>query len=95
MSPHQLLTGDLKKFVCNGVKVGFGVVETTSPEACISRKAALLGELPHVKQEREFDVLFFAIVDIVQMRSQILLCGPRCCHSLATAAPNNAHPSSQ
>ena len=31
MSPHQLLVGDLKKFVCNGVQMGVGVVETTSP----------------------------------------------------------------
>jgi manganese-dependent inorganic pyrophosphatase len=74
---HQLLTGDLKKFVCNGVKVGFGVVETTDPEAVLARQSDLLSELPHVKKEKDFDVLFFAIVDIVNMKSNVLLCGPR------------------
>jgi inorganic pyrophosphatase/exopolyphosphatase len=75
MSEHQLVTGDLKKFVCNGVKVGFGVVETTNPGSVKARAAGLLREIPYVKQEREFDVLFFAIVDIVNMRSDMLLAG--------------------
>jgi len=77
MSEHQLINGDLKKFAVNGIKMGFGVVETTNPEALEGRIPELLKELPFVKQEQGFDILFFAIVDIVGMRSDMLLCGPR------------------
>lgn len=77
MSDNQLITGDLKKFACNGVKVGFGVVETTNPDSVVCRAPALLTEMPFVKDEMGFDVLFVAIVDIVNMRSDMLICGAR------------------
>lgn len=77
MSEHALIIGDLKKFVCSGHKVGFGVVETTDADSVIKRKQALLDEIPHVKKERGFDVLFFGIVDIVNMCSKLLVVGPR------------------
>ena len=46
-------------------------------ESVKARVGDLLAELVHVKKERGFDVLFFAIVDIVRMRSDMLLVGPR------------------
>merc|ERR1712224_547838 len=54
MSEPQLIRGDLKKFVCNGIKVGFGVVEPTCPESVKQRASKLLQEMPFVKKEKEF-----------------------------------------
>lgn len=68
MSDHAILTGDLKKFVASGVKVGFGTVETADPDTVKERKESLLNEMAYVKAERGFDVFFFTIVDMVNTR---------------------------
>jgi len=45
------------------------VVETTNPDSVKERAVGLLKEMPFVKAERGFDVMFFAIVDIVNMKA--------------------------
>jgi len=77
MSDNALIEGDLKKFSVADVKVGFGTYETASPEELYPRIPDLVKEIQYVKQERDFDVCFFSIVDIVNMCSKMLIVGPR------------------
>ena len=55
-------------------KVGFAVVETTDDAVIMDRKAELLPELLAVKSEKGLDFLFLAVVNIVVMQSNLLMC---------------------
>ena len=79
LSATQLCSGDCKVFKLAGpggkvFKVGFAVVETTDDAVIMDRKAELLPELLMSKKEKELDFLFLAVVNIVVMRSNLLLC---------------------
>ena len=80
LSPNQLVNGDQKVFkLRNDVsgkefKVGFAVVETTDDAVIMDRKEELLPELLAVKSEKGLDFLFLAVVNIVLMRSNLLMC---------------------
>ena len=39
----------------------------------------LLAEMPAVKKEKKLEMLFLAVVNIVELRSQLILCGPGEC----------------
>jgi manganese-dependent inorganic pyrophosphatase len=81
LSPTQLVCGDQKVFKLKSeaasaeYKLGFAVVETTDDAVILDRSAELLLELTAVKTDRALDFLFFAVVNIVEMRSNLLLCG--------------------
>ena len=79
LSAHQLVCGDQKAFSLTGAdrgyKIGFAVVETTDDEVIMVRKSELLPELRIVKAERKLDLIFLAIVNIVDMRSHLFLAG--------------------
>jgi inorganic pyrophosphatase/exopolyphosphatase len=79
LSATQLCSGDCKVFKLAGpggkvYKVGFVVVETTDDAVIMDRKAELLPELLLGKKEKGVDFLFLAVVNIVVMRSNLLLC---------------------
>jgi manganese-dependent inorganic pyrophosphatase len=80
LSSNQLVNGDQKVFKLKNegdgkeYKVGFAVVETTDDAVIMDRKAELLPELLAVKHEKGLDFLFLAVVNIVVMRSNLLLC---------------------
>lgn len=74
-----LVNGDQKSFsfkteVFHG-SVGFAVVETTDDDVILRRKAELLAAISEDKEQKELDVLFFAVVNIVKLKSNLLLCG--------------------
>jgi inorganic pyrophosphatase/exopolyphosphatase len=78
--PHLVTTtGDCKEFsfktdAFQGT-VGFSVVETTDDEVILSRKEELIIELVNQRSAKSIDVLFFAVVNIVSLRSTLLVCG--------------------
>mmetsp|Transcript_71838 Transcript_71838/g.135536 ORF Transcript_71838/g.135536 Transcript_71838/m.135536 type:complete len:445 (-) Transcript_71838:261-1595(-) len=79
LSATQLCSGDCKVFKLKGkggveFKIGFAVVETTDDAVIMDRKAELLPELLTSKPERGVDFLFLAVVNIVLMRSNLLMC---------------------
>lgn len=79
LSATQLCSGDCKVFKLKGkddveYKIGFAVVETTDDAVIMDRKAELLPELLVSKAERGVDFLFLAVVNIVLMRSNLLMC---------------------
>jgi inorganic pyrophosphatase/exopolyphosphatase len=80
LSAVALVNGDQKgfSFVDKGFSgdIGFAVVETTDDEAILSRVEELLPELVACKKEKDLSMLFLAVVNIVQLKSCLLLCGP-------------------
>ena len=81
LSAVGLVNGDQKAFfidVPNGFsgQVGFAVVETTDDKVIMDRIEELLPELVLCKKERGYSVLFLAIVNIVELHSHLILCGP-------------------
>eukprot|EP00455_Lapot_gusevi_P049308 TRINITY_DN696_c0_g1_i1.p1 TRINITY_DN696_c0_g1~~TRINITY_DN696_c0_g1_i1.p1 ORF type:complete len:462 (-),score=194.73 TRINITY_DN696_c0_g1_i1:39-1394(-) len=79
LSAHGLVRGDSKVFAFKSdaldTKIAFGVVETVDLEAVIGRKEELLLELRAQRQEQNVNFAFLAIVDIVNLRSDLLVCG--------------------
>lgn len=87
MSPYTLVNGDIKQFKFSSpegqeFQVAFSVVETTDMEAMVKRTGELVPEMRSVKTELSsqegkpaVDALFTAIVDIVQLRSVLLIQG--------------------
>eukprot|EP00551_Chaetoceros_affinis_P005915 CAMPEP_0203663826 /NCGR_PEP_ID=MMETSP0090-20130426/1358_1 /ASSEMBLY_ACC=CAM_ASM_001088 /TAXON_ID=426623 /ORGANISM="Chaetoceros affinis, Strain CCMP159" /LENGTH=545 /DNA_ID=CAMNT_0050526869 /DNA_START=44 /DNA_END=1681 /DNA_ORIENTATION=- len=89
LSAHALVNGDQKtfSFEASGFTgdIGFAVVETTDDDAILDKVADLLPEMVAGKRENNLQCLFLAVVNIVKLKSQLLLCGPTE-KALATAA---------
>lgn len=80
LSAHGLVNGDQKSFFFdypnfNG-EIGFAVVETTDDAVIIERLDELLPELVACKKEKGLSALFLAVVNIVDLKGSLLLCGP-------------------
>lgn len=80
LTPDALVNGDQKSFsfkttVFEGT-IGFAVVETTDDDVILSRSSELLLALAECKESKGLTCLFLAVVNIVLLRSQLLLCGP-------------------
>lgn len=80
LSAHGLVNGDQKEFSFENEgfrgDVGFAVVETTDDAVIIDRLEELLPEMVACKKERDLDVLFLAVVNIVQLKGTLVICGP-------------------
>ena len=79
LSAYQLVSGDLKRFKLGGdfTVVVFSVIETTDPDAMLSRVDDLLPEMRVVKAELPAALIFVAIVDIVNLQSHLLIAGTK------------------
>ena len=89
MSAPALVNGDQKTFSfdASGFQgdIGFAVVETTDDDAILSRVDELLPEMVACKKEKNLQCIFLAVVNIVKLHSNLLLCGPTE-HALASKA---------
>ena len=80
LSAQALCNGDQKVFsfktdVFNG-SIGFAVVETTDDDVIMARKEELLRALSEDKAEKKLDCLYLAVVNIVLLKSRLLMIGP-------------------
>lgn len=80
MTPAELCNGDQKAFsfkteLFEG-SVGFAVIETTDDDVIMSRATEILIALQHDKENKKHSVLFLAVVNIVKLRSKLLMLGP-------------------
>jgi manganese-dependent inorganic pyrophosphatase len=96
LSAVGLVNGDQKSFsfsMAGGFsgKIGFAVVETTDDEVILKKLEELLPEMVVCKKERGYSCIFLAIVNIVQLHSHLLLCGPteQCLAEEAFVKKNN------
>jgi len=80
LSAHALVNGDQKafSFIASGFsgEIGFAVVETTDDDVILQKAGKLIPELVACKKEKNLSMIFLAIVNIVKLRSCLLLCGP-------------------
>jgi inorganic pyrophosphatase/exopolyphosphatase len=79
MSSGDLVNGDQKTFsfkteLFEG-KLGFAVIETTDDDVILARKDELLIALSEDKATKELDLLFLAVVNIVKLKSTLLMQG--------------------
>lgn len=80
MTPAALCTGDLKTFNFKTDKfngcIGFAVIETTDDEIILERKNEILVALEETKKEKQVDMIFLAVVNIVALHACLLVNGP-------------------
>eukprot|EP01038_Epipyxis_sp_PR26KG_P010720 gene10720-14396_t len=80
LTPNALCNGDQKVFSFKTEKfdgsVGFAVIETTDDEVIMNKTAELLVALADDKAKKGLSILFLAVVNIVKLRTNLLLCGP-------------------
>lgn len=79
MTPHALCNGDQKSFsfktsTFDG-SIGFAVIETTDDEVIMKRKTEILSALVEDKESKGYQLLFLAVVNIVELKSNLLICG--------------------
>jgi inorganic pyrophosphatase/exopolyphosphatase len=79
LSCNALCNGDQKVFtfkthVFDG-SVGFAVIETVDDEVILQRSTELLVALTEDKESKGLSVLFLAVVNIVELRTKLLMCG--------------------
>ncbi len=72
---RELLTADFKEFVVRDTKFAIGTVETASPLTVEKRSPELLQTMRQIAQERGYTSFLFMIVDIINMRSHLLISG--------------------
>ena len=82
LSAHALVRGDQKTFDLarpdgTTLVVGFGVVETTDVAAMYAKRDQLLLECRALKAEENLDLAYLALVDIANLHSELLICGPK------------------
>jgi len=92
LGPYQMARGDQKDFSVDGWKFGISVLEVTDTSPVLAIADQLLLELRILKKEKgkgdvkqQLDFAFLFVVDVVQQRSKLLVCGGRE-YALASAA---------
>jgi len=83
----ELLTADFKEFMVRDTKFAIGTVETASPSAVEKRSKELLQTMRQLAQERGYSSFLFMIVDIIDMRTRLLISGGEHAVAEVLAAP--------
>jgi manganese-dependent inorganic pyrophosphatase len=74
-SAMELLTADFKEFTVRDTKFAIGTVETASPAIVEKRFQELLQTMRQLALERAYASFLFMIVDIINMRTHLLISG--------------------
>jgi manganese-dependent inorganic pyrophosphatase len=72
---RELLTTDFKEFTVRDTKFAIGTVETASPSIVEKRSQEMLRTMRQLAQERGYGSFLFMIVDIINLRSRLLING--------------------
>ena len=77
LTSYQLITGDQKVFTFKTDffegSIGFAVIETTDDEVIMNRSNDIKDSMFIVKDDRGLSLLYLAVVNIVQLRSHLIL----------------------
>jgi manganese-dependent inorganic pyrophosphatase len=73
LSDDELLLSDYKEYDVGGRRVGFGSIETVSPELILARQAGLMKAMSLHKTSSHLDLLFLAVVDVLEQNATLLL----------------------
>ena len=74
-SAEQLLMADFKDFVAEGVRFGIGTIETASGDDVLARRDELLAEMKRQAEHGGYATVLYAIIDIVEARTTLLVAG--------------------
>ncbi len=72
-SDAELLRMDSKEYEVDGVKFRVSVLETTSPQMVLDRKAALMAAMPAVAGEDKVNEVLLFVVDILREEATMLI----------------------
>jgi manganese-dependent inorganic pyrophosphatase len=73
-SADQLLTADFKEFNVEANRFGIGVIETSNGATVLTRRDELLRAMEQLK-ERGYTTVIFAVIDLLQERTTLLVVG--------------------
>ncbi len=73
ISVKQIISQDYKEFKEGNKSFGVGVWETVDPSVLEEKKEEILTALDKFKRERKVDLIFFAIVDVLNRHSKMFL----------------------
>jgi manganese-dependent inorganic pyrophosphatase len=85
---EQIIASDFKEFTVGNSRFGIGTIETTSGEEVLTRQEEILEELARLRAREDYDSAIFAVIDIVQERTTLLVQG----HTEAVASAFNTSP---
>jgi manganese-dependent inorganic pyrophosphatase len=74
-SADEIINADYKKFEAGKTIFGFGVCETTNPKFLLKKEKKIVMALEEKKTRDNLDLIFFAIIDILQQKSFLYLIG--------------------
>ncbi len=74
-SSRELLTADFKEFTVRDTKFAIGTVESASPSSVEKRGQEMLQTMRQLALERGYSSFLFMIVDIINMRTRLLISG--------------------
>jgi manganese-dependent inorganic pyrophosphatase len=74
-SIEELLTSDFKEFTVHDARFAIGTIETASPASIDARSGELLETMRNLANERGYASFLFMIVDIINLRCQLLISG--------------------
>jgi len=72
-SDAELLRMDSKEYAVEGVKFRVSVLETTSPQMVLDRKASLMAAMPTVATEDGVDHVLLFVIDILNEEATMLI----------------------
>lgn len=72
-SDAELLRMDSKEYTVDGKKFRVSVLETTSPNVVLDRKASLMETMPKVAKEDSVDEVLLFVVDIIKEEATMLI----------------------
>jgi manganese-dependent inorganic pyrophosphatase len=75
ISIQKLISQDYKEFQVGKTIFGFGVWETADPSQIEAVKERIFSALARFKKKQGTDLMFFALVDILEKKSKIFLLG--------------------
>ncbi len=75
ISVPQLVSQDYKEFKAGKMNFGISVWETTDPSQIEEKKKQIFSALRNLKKEKKLDLMFFALVDILEKKSKIFVLG--------------------
>ena len=75
LTAAEILTNDIKLYTINDRRLGFGVAETLSAETILARRDSILEAMAACKQQEHLDLLYFCVIDTLNLNSTLLLLG--------------------
>ncbi|MDO5411271.1 MAG: putative manganese-dependent inorganic diphosphatase [Lachnospiraceae bacterium] len=75
-SAQEIFFMDFKKFKAGEVDFGVGQISSMSAEELQGAKEKLMGEMGHLCEDQNCNMVFFMLTNIMETSSEVIYCGP-------------------